>query len=109
MPLTDLKCRKTKAGSKLKKLSDMGGLQLWIYPNGSKFWRAAYRFAGKQKLIAIGRYPETSLLQARMDRDKAKVLLSDGKDPSHVRKIVRLRSEYSGHSFEIVAKEYLEK
>ena len=35
MPLTDIQCRKAKS-VKLKKLSDMNGLQLWIFPNGSR-------------------------------------------------------------------------
>jgi integrase len=109
MPLTDLECRKAKPAEKLAKLSDMGGLQLWVYPNGSKFWRLAYRFAGKQKVLALGRYPATSLLNARMERDKAKLLLEDGSDPSHVKKVARLEREFPGDSFEIVAKEYLDK
>src|SRR5665213_4467308 len=109
MPLTDLECRKTKAVLKLNKLSDMGGLQLWVYPTGSKLWRFAYRFGGKQKSLALGRYPATTLLEARMGRDNAKVLLDEGKDPSYVKKLARLESEFPGDSFEIVAKEYLAK
>lgn len=109
MLLTDLECRKTQPSEKLIKLSDTGGLQLWVYPNGTKVWRFAYRFGGKQKLFALGRYPATKLLQARMGRDKAKVLLDEGSDPSHVKKLARLESEFPGDSFEIVAKEYLEK
>ena len=45
MPLTDLECRKAKADQKLLKLSDMGGLQLWVYPTGSKLWRFACQIA----------------------------------------------------------------
>jgi len=43
--------------SRITKLSDGEGLQLWIMPNGSKLWRLAYRYAGKQKLVALGAYP----------------------------------------------------
>jgi integrase len=109
MPLTDLECRKTKPGPKLRKLSDMGGLQLWIHPAGSKLWRVAYRFGGKQRTLALGRYPETTLLQARMGRDQAKVLLNEGRDPGHVKRLTQLESEHPGDSFEIVAKEYVAK
>jgi len=109
MPLTDLACRKTKPAERLVKLSDMGGLQLWIYPNGSKLWSYAYRFGGKQKSLALGRYPETGLLQARMARDAAKVQLKDGTDPGHVRRMERLAREFPGDGFEVVAKEYVEK
>lgn len=109
MPLTDLECRKAKADSKLVKLSDMGGLQLWVYPTGAKLWRFAYRFAGKQKSLALGRYPATTLLQARMGRDNAKVQLSEGTDPCHARRLARMEREFPGDSFEIVAQEYLAK
>src|SRR5471030_2280894 len=109
MSLTDLECRKTLPSEKLTKLSDTGGLQLWVYPNGMKAWRFAYRFGGKQKLLTLGRYPTTTLLQARMGRDKAKLQLDDGTDPSHVKKLERLEAEFPGDSFEIVAQEYLAK
>lgn len=109
MALTDLECRKTKATDKLIKLSDMGGLQLWIFPNGSKLWRFAYRFGGKQKSLALGRYPETTLLKARMARDTAKLQLTEGTDPGHKRRMERLEREFPGDSFNEVAKEYVEK
>ena len=109
MALTDLECRKTKATDKLVKLSDMGGLQLWIFSNGSKLWRFAYRFGGKQKSLALGRYPETTLLKARMARDSAKLQLTEGTDPGHKRRMERLEREFPGDSFNEVAKEYLDK
>ena len=109
MPLTDLKCRKQKPGPKLKKLSDMGGLQLWVFPNGSKLWRYAYRFAGKQKLLALGKYPALSLLQARVERGMANSQLREGSDPCRARRQAKFECEFPGDSFEIVAKEYLEK
>jgi Arm DNA-binding domain len=52
--LTDVACRSAKPQPKLYKLSDREGLQLWVYPNGRKYWRLAYRFASHQKLLAIG-------------------------------------------------------
>jgi hypothetical protein len=65
MSLTDVVCRTTKPGARLKKLSDGGGLQLWVQPNGSKLWRFAYRFGGKQKLLALGSYPLVTLADGR--------------------------------------------
>ncbi|TIW40442.1 MAG: DUF4102 domain-containing protein, partial [Mesorhizobium sp.] len=50
MALSDVKCRNARPASKLLKLSDGGGLQLWVQPTGSRLWRLAYRFDGKQKL-----------------------------------------------------------
>jgi len=54
MPLTDTAIRNAKPEQKAVKLSDGGGLFLLIQPNGTRLWRLAYRFAGKQKLLAFG-------------------------------------------------------
>jgi integrase len=86
MALTDTAVRSAKPGDKLKKLSDGGGLQLWLEPTGAKRWRLAYRFGGKQKALALGTYPETSLREAREARDANRKLLSAGQDPSQVRR-----------------------
>lgn len=109
MPLTDLACRKAKPSDRLKKHSDMNGLQLWIFPTGSKLWRYAYRFGGKQKLLALGRYPDLSLLQARMERDKARALLIEGRDPSQARTVARLEKQFAEDTFAVVAREYVDK
>jgi integrase len=87
----------------------MGGLQLWIFPTGSKLWRLAYRFGGKQKLLALGRYPEVTLQEARAEREKAKALLGDGHDPSQANREARRERETLGDTFEIVAQEYVAK
>lgn len=109
MPLTDLACRHAKPADKRWKLSDMGGLQLWIYPNGSKLWRYAYRFRGRQKVLALGRYPDTPISAARTARDEARALLKDGTDPCHKKKLERIEREFPGDSFAEVANEYVAK
>jgi integrase len=109
MPLTDIRCRTAKPEPRLKKLSDMNGLQLWLFPNGSRLWRYAYRCRGKQKLLALGRCPDVTLAVARTERDKAKELLAEGHDPSRTKKLIRLEAQYSADSFETVAKEYVAK
>ena len=58
MTLTDLAIKRALTGPKIIKLSDGGGLQLWLTPDGAKRWRLAYRFGGAQKTFAIGVYPE---------------------------------------------------
>ena len=65
MPLTDAKIRAIKPTAKLVKLSDAHGLQLWVYQDGAKRWRYGFRFSGAQKTLALGVYPEVSLLEAR--------------------------------------------
>jgi hypothetical protein len=54
MPLKDVAVRNAKPSAKPRKLSDGGGLHVLIQPTGSKVWRLAYRFAGKQKTLALG-------------------------------------------------------
>ncbi len=89
MPLKDVSVRNAKAGPRPQKLSDGGGLHVLIQPTGSKLWRLAYRFAGKQKTLALGAYPAVSLEEARRHRDEAKKLLALSIDPSVQRKADR--------------------
>src|SRR5271165_2958519 len=86
MQLRDTIVRKAKPSAKPKKLSDGGGLHMLVQPTGGKLWRLAYRFAGKQKTLALGVYPAVSLADARDGRDEAKKLLAKGVDPSVQRK-----------------------
>lgn len=106
MPLTDLSIRNAKPGPRLQKLSDGRGLQLHITPAGSKLWRWAYRFDGKQKLMAFGVYPDVSLAQARQAADEARALLATGIDPMEQRKADKLMVERSVDTFEIIAREW---
>ena len=109
MALSDAACRAAKPGTKLRKLSDSGGLQLWVQPNGSRLWRLAYRFNGKQKLLSFGKYPFVSLAGARQGRDQAKKQLAAGTDPLPARNQQKLAQPQAGDSFKIVAAEYVEK
>lgn len=54
-----------RAAEKPYKLTDGSGLYLLVNPDGSKYWRMAYRFADKQKTLALGVYPDMTLSVAR--------------------------------------------
>lgn len=82
MPLTEARCRSAQPGTKLQKLTDGRGLQLWLQPTGARLWRFAYRFGGKQKLLALGVYPTVTLARARQAREDARNLMADGLDPA---------------------------
>ena len=86
MPLTDIACKGAKPNNKPRKLADTNGLYLEVMPNGSKYWRLKYRFAGKEKHLAIGVYPEVSLSEAREKRAQARKLLAGNIDPSQAKK-----------------------
>src|SRR4051794_28525623 len=107
MPLTDLDCQHAKPAARVRKLSDGGGLQLWILPTGSRSWRLAYRQQGKQKLLTIGRYPVVSLEQARRAREEAKKRLVRKREapPQERPSIVRATDD----SFRSIAAEYISK
>lgn len=107
MALSDVKCRNARPGPKLRKLSDGGGLQLWVQPTGGRLWRLAYRFGGKQKLLALGAYPIISLADARQARDEAKRLLASGVDPAQEKKEKKAR--VASDNFRSIAEEYIGK
>lgn len=107
MPL--VVCRTAKPGPSLVKLSDSGGLQLWVQPKGSPLWRLAYRFGGKQKLLAFGAYPALSLADARRLRDEAKRLLANGVDPSIAKRHEKVARRMASDTFRSVAEEYISK
>lgn len=79
----------TKPRDKPYKLADGGGLYLLINVNGAKYWRLKYRIAGKEKLLALGVYPDTSLADARVKRDDARKILAAGGDPSLARQAIK--------------------
>ena len=105
MPLSDAKLRVLKSKTKPFKIADAEGLYVLVASSGSKMWRLAYRFNGKQKTLALGHYPEVSLLEARRAPNAAKRLLREGTDPSTERKIERRkRTIAAANTFEAVAK-----
>src|SRR3546814_7725226 len=70
--------------------TDERGLYLEVHPNGSKLWRYKYRYMGKQKRLALGRYPDVGLAEARKRRDDARRQLETGTDPLAERKHEKL-------------------
>jgi integrase len=80
--LTDTKIRTLKPREKAFKTFDGGGLYIHITPKGGRWWRLKYRYAGREKLLSLGTYPDTSLKLARSKRDDARTLLAKNIDPS---------------------------
>lgn len=107
MPLSDAKLRALKAGAKPYKVSDSQGLHVLVAVSGSRLWRLAYRFAGKQKLLALGRYPDVSLADARLAVAAARKLLDQGVDPAVEKKAAkRKRRIAEAHTFASVANDW---
>lgn len=110
MPLTALALKQTKPNPRRAlKLFDGGGLYLLVLPNGARYWRLKYRYAGKEKLLALGVYSDVSLADARDKRDTARKLLDRGVDPAtEKREQERLRRHKAANTFEAVAREWWE-
>lgn len=109
MALTDIAIKSSKARKSAFKLTDGRGLQLHVTPLGSKLWRWAYRFDGKQKLMALGVYPDVSLAQARDKADLARKLLATGVDPMAARKSDKIARRLAVEdTFTAVAKKWWE-
>lgn len=108
--LTDPACRNSKPRAKPYKLADGHGLYMLVTPAGGRLWRMKYRYAGTEKLLAFGSYPETTLKAARVKRDQARRTLDGGADPAEVRRVAkRSRVEAAANSFGEVADEWLGK
>jgi integrase len=111
--LTDAKIKAAKPGPKDYKLGDSGQLYLLVTKAGGKLWRMNYTFGanakGKpaQKTLTLGSYPAITLLGARADRDAAKALLRDGRDPAVDRRVsAKAKAVASENTVQIVAERW---
>lgn len=108
MRLTAFRLRQAKPRAKSYKMADGEGLYIEVLPTGGKYWRYKYRYAGKEKRLALGVYPEVSLRQARKEHQEARAKLAAGVDPSEVRRIQRLtRLVAAADSFEAISVEWI--
>ncbi|MDR0234602.1 MAG: integrase arm-type DNA-binding domain-containing protein [Zoogloeaceae bacterium] len=105
--LTDAKIKSAIATDKPLYLFDGGGLYLEITPSGGKLWRMKYRFNGKGKILAFGKYPEVSLAMARNRRIDARRLLENEQDPGEVKKAQKAaKAAVTANSFRAVAEKW---
>jgi integrase len=111
MALTEtfVKNSKSKGSPTGEKYADGGNMYLLVSPKG-KYWRMNYRFAGKQKTLALGVYPATSLADARKLRDSARSQLAKDIDPSTAkREDKQAKADLAANTFELVARTWLKK
>jgi integrase len=107
MALTDTKIKNAVPKEKPYRLSDSHGLYVEVQPNGSKYWRLKYRFAGKEKRLAIGVYPKVTLKSARKSSELAKDYLDQGIDPSQAKKAKKVEQAQSqGNNVEVISREW---
>lgn len=109
--LTDISCKKARcpAGQTVLKLADGKGLYLWVFPEGRKVWRLRYAYAGREKTLTLGEYPEpVSLAEAREAAADARKTIKAGTDPVQQRRVDKLTAEAAAAAtFEAVAREWI--
>lgn len=108
MPLSNLTIQRARPSSTAYKLFDEKGLFLLVEPRGSKLWRFKYRFAGKEKLLSLGSYPEVGLASARERRDELRKLVASGINPSDHRQAQKnARDSRAANTFGALAVEWI--
>jgi integrase len=110
MSLTNTQIQNSKPSGKPVRLFDERGLYLEIAPAGGRWWRFKYRFAGKEKRISLGVFPDVGLKEARDKRDDARKQVAAGIDPGAVRKASKIAViESTENTVEAVAREWFTK
>src|ERR1700675_2187318 len=90
--LSDSACRTANTkGREIRKLHDGGGLYLWVYADGRKYWRLRYKIAGSEGSLSLGVYPEIGLKKARICRDEERQRLENNLDPAAERRATKAR------------------
>lgn len=107
--LREIQIKAVKPQSRPVKLSDSHGLYLLVHPNGSKYWRLNYRYGGKYRTLALGVYPDVSLVTARDGAINAKRQLRGGKDPSKEKRGAKIRNQQAAaNTLRLVAEEWID-
>ena len=107
LKLTDITIKRAKPSEGAYKLSDGGGLFLQVEPTGGKLWRYKYRFNGAERKLALGKYPDISLQEARRLHQEAREQLARGIDPGVAKQTMKkTKGDLAANSFEAVAREW---
>ncbi|MGY4398723.1 hypothetical protein ACVWZA_003931 [Sphingomonas sp. UYAg733] len=110
MALNHIQITNAKPREQAYKLADSEGLYLVVQTNGTKLWRMNYRYAGRQKTLYFGIWPDVGLALARELRDAARKKIAAGLDPSAEKRIANLaRKVAADNTFKTIAEEWVSK
>lgn len=110
MALSDIAIRTAKPAAKDYKLADSGGLYVLVTPAGGKLWRLKFRVDGKERKLALGRYPDIGLAEARKRRDTAREQVALGSDPAREKQRKKIQAQLAvENTFAAIADEYCAK
>jgi len=107
--LTDIKARQARPKEKPYKLTDHGGLYLYIAPTGAKSWRYDYRLHGRRETLTIGKYPETNLAEARVKHAESRRKVAQGESPAATKRSAKRDEKFEAaatNTFCAVAEEW---
>ncbi len=105
--LTDKQIQNAKARATLYRLLDGEGLYLEVSSAGGRLWRFRYRFAGKEKMLALGKYPQVRGPAARKLAGEARQVLSEGRDPGAEKQVAKERARIASDiTFEAIATQW---
>jgi hypothetical protein len=105
--LTDTAVKKAIRQAKAYELTEGGGLYAHVMPTGRRYWRYRYDWQGKERVVSFGEYPAMSLVEARGQREEARQLLREKKDPAVVKKLQEMEKlKEIDDTFEIVARKW---
>lgn len=103
--LTEMQVKNARARERDYKLADSEGLYLYVTAKGHRSWRMKYRFAGKERRLVLGAYPDLGLREARDRKADARKLLREGRDPGIEAVKARVeRAVASANTFEALAR-----
>lgn len=106
----DVRNAKPEATAYKRRDAEGRGMYLLVAPDGRRYWRLKYRVAGREKLLALGVYPDTTLKAARDKRDAARKLLANGIDPGKDRKEAKAAARRNAeNTFGAIAAEWYAK
>jgi len=106
--LTETTIKRLKCGDRKQKVADRDGLYLLVLPSGARYWRFDYRFAGRRKTAAFGRYPKVSLVAARACLVAARRELEAGRDPNRGRRLRHAQTRLAALvTFEAIGREWM--
>lgn len=108
--LLDLNIKNAKAKDKDYYLNDNDGLYLLVKTNEVKYWRFKYvhPLTKKQKMISLGKYPKTSLADARILKKQCLDLLNEKIDPHSYFKNEETKSDIEEEKLKNVFNAFLE-
>lgn len=110
MALNHIQITHIKPQAHAQKVADSGGLYLVVQPNGTKLWRMNYRYAGRQKTLHFGIWPDVGLADARELRTAARKKIAAGLDPAVAKRIENIaRRVAADNTFKGIAEEWVSK